>query len=70
MNQIEAKAIGQIFDQALFKRLAADVKTIIKPLSDVRGSSDFRYVLCHNLMLKFCDEVMRENNLSLQEISV
>lgn len=70
MNQIEAKAIGQYFNQALFKRLASDVKATIKPLSDVRGSADFRLTLCHNLMLKFCDEVMREHNISFQEISV
>lgn len=70
MNQIEAKAQGQYFNQALFKRLATEVKNTIKPLSDVRGSTDFRLTLCHNLMLKFCDEVMRENNISFQEISV
>ncbi len=70
MNQIEAKAIGQYFNQALFKRLASEVKSTIKPLSDVRGSTDFRLTLCHNLMLKFCDEVMKENNISFQEISL
>lgn len=70
MNQIEAKAVGQYFNQALFKRFAADVKASIKPLSDVRGSTDFRLTLAHNLMLKFCDEVMKENHLSFQEISL
>ncbi len=70
MSQIETKAIGQYFNQALFKRLATDVKNSIKPLSDVRGSSDFRLTLCHNLMLKFCDEVMKEHDLSFQEISL
>jgi xanthine dehydrogenase small subunit len=70
MTQIESKAVGQYFNQALFKRLANEVKSSIKPLSDVRGSSDFRLVLAHNLMLKFCDEVMKENNLSFQEISL
>jgi xanthine dehydrogenase small subunit len=70
MNQIEGKAIGQYFNQALFKRLAAEVKNSIKPLSDVRGSTDFRLTLCHNLMLKFCDEVMKEHQISFQEISV
>lgn len=70
MNQIESKAIGQHFDQALFKRLALEVKNSIKPLSDVRGSTDFRLTLCHNLMLKFCDEVMVENKFSFQEISL
>lgn len=70
MNQVEAKAVGQYFNQALFKRLASDVKATIKPLSDVRGSSDFRLTLCHNLVLKFCDEVMKENNISFQEISL
>lgn len=70
MNQIEAKAIGQYFNQALFKRLASDVKASIKPLSDVRGSAEFRLNLCHNLLLKFCDEVMKENNISFQEISL
>ncbi len=70
MNLIEAKATGQYFNQALFKRLAAEVKNSIRPLSDVRGSTDFRLTLCHNLMLKFCDEVMKEHNISFQEISV
>jgi xanthine dehydrogenase iron-sulfur cluster and FAD-binding subunit A len=70
MTQIEAQATGQRFNQALFKRLAVDVKNSIRPLSDVRGSTDFRLVLAHNLMLKFSDEVMKENNLSLTEISL
>ncbi len=70
MNQIEAKAIGQYFNQALFKRLATDVKNSINPLSDVRGSTDFRLILCHNLMLKFCDEVMTDHKISFQEISL
>jgi xanthine dehydrogenase small subunit len=70
MNQIESQARGEHFNQALFKRLASDVKASIKPLSDVRGSTDFRLTLCHNLMLKFCDEVMRENKISFQEISL
>lgn len=70
MTQIEAKATGQYFNQALFKRLASEVRSSIKPLSDVRGSADFRLTLSHNLLLKFCDEVMRENKISFQEISL
>lgn len=70
MTHIEAKAVGQKFSQALFKELAADVKATIKPLSDVRGSTDFRLTLSHNLMLKFCDEVMNEHQISFQEISI
>lgn len=70
MKQIESQASGKPLDQALFKRLASDVKASIKPLSDVRGSTDYRLTLCHNLMLKFCDEVMKENNLSFQGISL
>lgn len=70
MTQIETKVRGEKISQTLFRNLAQEVKASIKPLSDVRGSSDFRLTLCHNLMLKFCDEVMRENQISFQEISL
>lgn len=70
MPAIEAQAKGQNISQTLFKKLAREVKTSIKPLSDVRGSADYRLALAHNLMLKFCDEVMNEKKLAIKELSL
>ncbi|HXH31249.1 MAG TPA: FAD binding domain-containing protein [Bacteriovoracaceae bacterium] len=70
MSSIEKLATGQIFDQKNFKDYAQKVNQMITPLSDVRGSADFRHLLCHNLLLKFCDEVMAENGFITSEISL
>ncbi len=70
MTELEKQAIGKKFEPALFKALALNLQSMITPLSDVRGSADYRQLLCHNLMLKFCDEVTAELGLQSAGISV
>lgn len=70
MSKIEQVASGQALDPRLFKALATAITQSIKPVSDVRGSSDYRLMLCHNLMLKFGDEVSRETGATFSEVSI
>jgi xanthine dehydrogenase small subunit len=69
-HDLEKKAIGQPFNQQTFKDLSSQVRTIISPLSDHRGSDEYRNQLCENLLLKFCDEVIQENNFSFAGASI
>jgi len=70
ISSIENQIIGTNLDQSIFKKVAKLLDTEIKPLSDVRGSSDYRKLLSHNLLLKFCDEVIVENGMNFSEASV
>ena len=58
------------FDQELFSQLVDLVPAEITPLSDHRGSKDFRILLCQNLLLKFSDEVIIENGLSFSKANI
>ncbi len=60
MSKLEQMAVGQKLEANLFKAMAKMLKQEITPLSDVRGSADYRHQLCHNLLLKFYDEVARQ----------
>jgi xanthine dehydrogenase small subunit len=56
MRRTEAFLEGQPFTEETF-RLAGDVAAgEIRPLSDVRGSSDYRLQLARNVLLKFFHE--------------
>jgi len=68
--ELEKKAKGQIFNQQTFKSLSNEVRRTISPLSDHRGSDEYRNQLCENLLLKFCDEVIQEKNFSFAGASV
>ncbi|EQC50734.1 xanthine dehydrogenase small subunit [Bacteriovorax sp. DB6_IX] len=70
ISSIEKAIIGTTLDQNTFKKVAKLLDTEIKPLSDIRGSSDYRKLLSHNLLLKFCDEVIVESGKTLSEASV
>lgn len=67
---LEDKIKGQKLSQSHFKNYAKEVRSMMQPLSDHRGSCEYRYQLCENLMLRFCDEVMSENALGFSEASV
>ncbi len=67
---LENKIRGEKLTQANFKRFSQNIKNEISPLSDHRGSDQFRYDLCENLLLKFADEVIQENNFSFSEASI
>jgi xanthine dehydrogenase small subunit len=64
------RALYQVFRQSLFKELSLHIGKEITPMSDHRGSREFREVICQNLLLKFCDEVMIENGLNFSEASL
>jgi xanthine dehydrogenase small subunit len=70
INKIGKFAKDKEFNQVLFKELSEKVEGEISPLSDHRGSDKFRHILCKNLMLKFCDDVMIENGMDFQRSSV
>jgi xanthine dehydrogenase small subunit len=70
IGSIEKAIIGTTLDQTTFKKVAKLLDTEIKPLSDIRGTSDYRKLLSHNLLLKFCDEVIVDKGLSFSEASV
>jgi xanthine dehydrogenase small subunit len=53
MNSIEKDLTNKEFDLSHFKKSALEIKGLLNPYSDVRGSSEFRKQLCHNLLLKF-----------------
>ncbi|OGS39668.1 MAG: hypothetical protein A2506_06220 [Elusimicrobia bacterium RIFOXYD12_FULL_66_9] len=56
MKEIEALWTGAEFTRELVARASADLP--VTPISDVRGSKEFRLRLCRNLMLKFADETL------------
>jgi xanthine dehydrogenase small subunit len=70
MRKIEKLAKDKNFNQVLFKDLAEKVEDEISPMSDHRGSVQFRHILCKNLMLKFCDDVMVENGMDFKRSSI
>lgn len=70
MKKIEALAVNKKFERNLFEFLAAEVQKEIKPLSDHRGTSDFRLMLAKNLMLRFFDEVSILKKINFTEASV
>jgi xanthine dehydrogenase small subunit len=53
MDTVEKELTGKEFEISHFKKSALDIKSLLNPYSDVRGSSEFRKQLCHNLLLKF-----------------
>lgn len=68
--KLEDEIRGQKLSQSNFKKFAASVKNEITPLSDHRGSDQFRHDLCENLLLRFADEVIQENDFSFSEASL
>ncbi|MGE0632623.1 MAG: xanthine dehydrogenase small subunit [Pseudobdellovibrionaceae bacterium] len=57
MKEIEKKLNGAEIEKSVFENVSADLLNLIKPLSDVRGSDDYRLQLCQNLFLKFYNEL-------------
>ncbi|MBT4792389.1 MAG: xanthine dehydrogenase, partial [Halobacteriovoraceae bacterium] len=58
IKSVENEIIGKALTPQLYKKLAKLIDAEITPLSDLRGTEKYRRTLCHNLFLKFCDEVM------------
>jgi xanthine dehydrogenase small subunit len=70
MKRIEDEIKGKTLSLPLFQSLAAGLRNEIAPLSDVRGSAEYRHRLAHNLLLKFYDEVSSETGTGPSEVSV
>lgn len=57
---IEKELAGKKFERASFERLLPMIEAKLKPLSDLRGSKEYRMELCKNLFLKFYDDLATE----------
>lgn len=57
IKKIEDEWIGESLSTQLFKNASNRIGDFVKPLSDVRGSKEYRQVLCKNLFLKLAEEV-------------
>jgi xanthine dehydrogenase small subunit len=60
---LEAQMTGQKATRDQFKNFGKIANTLINPLSDLRGSSDYRRLVCANLFVKFFDECKAEGRL-------
>lgn len=58
MPKVEQILMGKKLNEELVKEAALKLKAEVSPLSDVRGSANFRKQLCYNLMLKCFRELM------------
>jgi xanthine dehydrogenase small subunit len=58
MPQLEAMLEGAEISEELFRRAGETASGAIKPLTDVRGSAEFRHQLAGNVMMKFYWDVV------------
>jgi xanthine dehydrogenase small subunit len=63
LKDIESAWLGSDFEKSLFINLSKSVAKLVTPVSDVRGSKEFRWQLCRNLVLKMADELQTEGLL-------
>ncbi len=60
LNDIETKLTGQDFSEKVFSDAAETLNQYIKPLSDLRASSQYRMLVSKNYFKKFAKEVSSE----------
>ena len=60
LMDIESQLNGQDFSEALFKQTSESLGQYIKPLSDLRASSDYRMLVSKNYFVKFAKEISLE----------
>ena len=58
-NHAEAKLAGKPLDMAHFKAAAAALRDDFTPLSDIRGSAEYRLLTSQNLLIKYGLELMK-----------
>ena len=56
VSQLEAQMSGRPWQRSSLEHLQQEIAKTISPLSDVRGSREFRFQVVHNLLEKFYDE--------------
>lgn len=57
MPELEADLMSASFDSTLIKSIVKKIPSLLTPLSDHRGSKEFRTQICQNLLFRFFDEV-------------
>lgn len=63
LSKSEKNWVGKKLERPLFDGLAKEISKLVKPISDVRGSSEFRNTLCQNLVRRAADELESEGVL-------
>ncbi len=58
LKELEKKCQGLELTKSLLQDLSKDVESLVTPISDVRGSKEYRLLLCQNLLLKMADECL------------
>ena len=56
LPETEAYLAGRPFAEATFREAGRRARAEVEPISDVRGSRDFRLILAENVLLKFFRE--------------
>lgn len=62
LKTIEQSWEGRELSAAMIRRASEELSKLITPLSDVRGSKEYRLLLCQNLLKKFADELESQSN--------
>ncbi len=57
LPQTESFLVGQHFSESTFRQAGKRARAEVEPISDVRGSSQYRLQLAENILLKFHHEV-------------
>ncbi len=57
LKKIESELIGKDLNKELLNAVAEEVALAVTPISDVRGSKEYRKLLCRNLVRKMADEL-------------
>lgn len=70
LKEAELMAIGQRPDRKLGKEIAKVIERCLKPLTDVRGSSEYRMNLAKNLVFKWIESLERpsQDGLGCSEV--
>lgn len=57
VKQIENEWLGQVLTSELIYNAASKIAKLVHPISDVRGTKEYRLQLCKNLLRKMADEL-------------
>jgi xanthine dehydrogenase small subunit len=57
LDHFEKKWFGKPFERALLSRLSKEIQYHVHPISDVRGSKEYRLKLCQNLVVRAAHEI-------------
>jgi len=60
MTSLESELRGKPFERSVFEKAANQMTHWMTPLSDLRGSKEYRLLVCRNLLLRFHDEIYGE----------